>query len=238
MARLLLTERHYQPPLGSMELASDLQLRIRNKLIDFIVYEAELCKNDVLILTFNYLDRCIFSMTLSDDDELYALGGACLFLAYKMQTSNPVSASRLFMCTSKFDRQQLLDMERKVLISLEWKVVAVTAIDFMQQILYHLVFSSADLSRVHNQAETCAMISVTDLKFAKRSSSLIAAASVYAAIMQMGWLRETWPGFTNALDKICTIIKITPECVRACQEEIEEFIQTILQPSQSHASPM
>uniref|UniRef100_UPI00358F1C80 G1/S-specific cyclin-D2-like n=1 Tax=Myxine glutinosa TaxID=7769 RepID=UPI00358F1C80 len=226
LSQLLDNEHSSQPPLSSMECVPDLQVRIRSKVIDYMVHQVEFCENYVFTLAVNYLDRCIFSMTLSDDDdELYALGGACLFLANKLQATNPESAENLVMRTSDlFDKRQLLTMEKKVLISLEWKLSAITALDFVQQILHRLVIPSDDLSFVLNCAETCAMLSITDLKFAIRRPSLIAAGSVYATIMRMEWLKETWPGITTALDKISTIINITPECVRACQEEMDVFL--------------
>uniref|UniRef100_A0A8C4QIS5 Cyclin N-terminal domain-containing protein n=1 Tax=Eptatretus burgeri TaxID=7764 RepID=A0A8C4QIS5_EPTBU len=94
---------------------------------------------------------------------------------------------------------QLLRMERKALNSLKWNLMAIIASNFVQHLLLCLFIPSDDPPQVSKHVDIFVMTSIADRKVAIRHRSPIAGIS--------------------------KIINSSPDCARACQEEIDDFLK-------------
>ncbi|KAF3831786.1 hypothetical protein GH733_000598 [Mirounga leonina] len=102
------------------------------------VCKEQKCEEEVFPLAMNYLDRFVAGVP-TPKSNLQLLGAVCMFLAFKLKETIPLTAGKLCIYTdNSIKPQELLKWELVVLGKLKWNLAAVTPHDFIQHILRKL----------------------------------------------------------------------------------------------------
>ncbi|XP_076370122.1 G1/S-specific cyclin-D2-like [Tachypleus tridentatus] len=195
------------------------------------VCEDEQCQKDVFPLAVNCLDRflCVVEIRKS---QLQLVGAVCLFLASKVRQTRPILSEKLCAYTdNSVTLEELLNWELLVLSRLKWDVSSVVPNDFIQPIFQQLSLSKgSEVARSH--AETFIELCCIDFKLSMHPPSMIAAASVGAAVQGLLWVDKQWTSQKELLTRLRQISGIEVDCLRACLEQIEEMINSNLTSTQ------
>ncbi|XP_076862475.1 G1/S-specific cyclin-D2b [Brachyhypopomus gauderio] len=197
------------------------------------VCEEEKCDQGVFPLAVNYLDRYLAAVP-TKKSYLQLLGAVCLFLASKMKSCQPLSAKKLCLYTdNSITSQELLEWELVVLGKLKWNMAAVTPHDFIEHILCKLPLPEDRVLLIRKHAQTFIVLCATDHSFAMFPPSMVATGSVCAAAcgLQLDQVEGDVCRLTELLAKI-THIEV--DCLKSCQEKIEQLLATSLRESQQH----
>ncbi|KAI4882991.1 hypothetical protein NFI96_015801 [Prochilodus magdalenae] len=199
------------------------------------VCEEEKCDEDVFPLAVNYLDRFLAAVPIKKC-YLQLLGAVCLFLASKLKSCQPLSAKKLCIYTdNSITSQELLEWELLVLGKLKWNMAAVTPHDFIEHILCKLPLPEDRLPLIRKHAQTFIALCATDHSFAMFPPSMIATGSVGAAAcgLQLDQIKSDIWG--NSLTELLSkITHIEVDCLKSCQEKIEQLLASSLRESQQH----
>lgn len=226
LQNLLALEDRYQPnPAYFKCVQSDIKRYMRRMVAQWMleVCDEQRCEDEVFPLSMNYLDRFL-SVCDIPRTRLQLLGAACMFIASKLKETSPLSAEKLVIYTDQsISLQMLMDMESVVLSKLKWDLSAVTPHDFLEQVLSRLECIDREQTEViKKHAQTFVALCATDCKFMMYPPSMIAAGSVGAATHG---LNNTCPYFhIKLLQKLHQITGIDMDCLRACQEQIEQTL--------------
>ncbi len=116
-----------------MEKQKNINFYMRNVLIDWIVeifFSKEL-NDKTLYITIDLIDR-VLDKVLIEKDELQLLGIVCVYLATKFEEIYFVLKKDLLtLCMDMYDYEQLLDMENRVLVALDFDIGRTTAYDIL-----------------------------------------------------------------------------------------------------------
>merc|ERR1711936_430042 len=141
------------------------------------VCEDQHCQSEVFFLAVNYLDRFL-SLVNIKKTQFQLVASVCILLASKFSQVVPITTEQLVIYTdNSVTVVELKEWELFVLELLGWELYAATAHDFLD----HLGKCDTDTRR---QAETIAAMAVTEYKFVSTKQSVIAAASLAAAVQQ------------------------------------------------------
>uniref|UniRef100_A0A8C4Q1T9 Cyclin D2 n=1 Tax=Eptatretus burgeri TaxID=7764 RepID=A0A8C4Q1T9_EPTBU len=235
LLQLLALEERYLPRTSYFKcVQKDIKPYMRRILADWMleVCEDECCEVEVFTLAINYLDRFLATVP-SNRNWLQLLGATCMFLASKLRDSSPLTANKLCVYTDNSIKiKELLNMELVVLGRLKWDLAAVTPNDFLEHILFRLPLPSVELPRILKHAQTFVTLAATDFNFAMFPPSMIAAGSLAAAIQGLQLQQQTRPGITSLVENIAKITSCDPDCLRECQEQIEDLLKNSLHPYQ------
>ncbi|XP_043939297.1 G1/S-specific cyclin-D2-like [Protopterus annectens] len=241
LLNLLEVEERYLPSASYFQrVQKHLQPHMRKTLVNWMleVCEEHSSEAEVFPLAVNYLDRYL-SVISTDKTQLQLLGAACLLLASKFKETKPMSIEEL--CTySDYSicEQELKAMELLVLNKLKWDIAAVTPSEFLPHILEWLPLPEEKVHLVHRHTDTFIALCTTDYSFIAFPPSIIAAASLAAAVTGLQLKQCEGPfhnlGFTDCL---AHLVRCDSDFLKACQEQIEFLLKSIVRQSQRDQSP-
>ncbi|XP_075694921.1 G1/S-specific cyclin-D1-like [Rhinoderma darwinii] len=193
------------------------------------VCEDQRCGEEVFPLAVNSLDRFL-SVVPVEKRRLQLVGATCLLLASKLKESKPITIENLCMYSDfSFIDSEMRAMELLILNKLKWDIEAVTARDFLPHFLELLSLSADKVQKIRKHAETFIALCTTDCTFIALPASMVAAASVAAAVTglrpeNLGMACSSMAA-TNCLAKA---IRCDPNILRMCQEQIEMSLESNL----------
>ncbi|XP_078063756.1 G1/S-specific cyclin-D1-like [Mustelus asterias] len=218
----------------------EIQPHMRSRLAGWMleVCEEEHCEKEVFPLAMNYLDRFLSAVPL-EKSRLQLLGSACLFLASKLRETLPLSVETVCAYTAHSSRpEELRAMELLLLNKLQWDIAAPTALEFVERLIGAMGLARVKEQVVRKHTETFIALCTIDYKFVSYPPSVIGAASLAAAVTglhlgQPGLYLANW----ELTDCLARSIRCDPECLRACQQQVEIALQTRINQAQRDALP-
>ncbi|WAR07174.1 CCND2-like protein [Mya arenaria] len=224
LQNLLALEDRYQPNPNYFKcVQTDIKRYMRKMVAQWMleVCDEQRCEEEVFPLSMNYLDRFL-SVCDTSRTRLQLLGAACMFIASKLKETCPIAAEKLVIYTDhSISFSMLMDMESLLLSKLKWDLSAVTPHDFLEQILSRLSLDRHDMDVIKKHAQTFVALCATDCKFMMYPPSMIAAGSVGAAIHGLSNVQHL---DLKLLQKLHEITGIELDCLRGCQEQIEQTL--------------
>ncbi|XP_069461794.1 G1/S-specific cyclin-D1-like [Ambystoma mexicanum] len=241
LCELLAAEERYLPSPSYFQcVQQEVRPHMRRILANWMleVCEEQSCEEDVFPLAVNCLDRFLSILSV-EKRRLQLLGSTCLLLASKMKDTSPLTMEKLCLYSDySFTEPDLRAMELLVLNKLKWDIAAVTPRDFLPHFLEPLCIPDAKGQLVRKHTETFIALCASDCNFITFPPSIIAAASVAAAMtgLRLGDLG----GPTLHLlitEHLARAIRCDPDVLQACQEQLENALQSTIQQAQTDQVP-
>ncbi|XP_047363687.1 G1/S-specific cyclin-D2 [Vespa velutina] len=231
LQNLLKTEERYAPNSSYFECVQrDISPLMRKIVAEWMleVCEEQKCQEEVFPLSMNYVDRFL-SICPIRKSQLQLLGTTCLLLASKLREASPLTAEVLvFYTDNSVTLDDLWRWEQLVVSKLKWELSAVTPGDFLIHILSRLPVSPTwDHMMILRHAQTFIALSAREYKFSMYTPSMIAAASIAAALHGLDWTGKSGFGLRGLFDELTRITAIEQDYLRGCLEQIEEMVTQV-----------
>ena len=113
----------------------DITTNMRAILVDWLVEVSQEYKlhNETLYLSINYLDRFLCHQQVHRG-RLQLVGITCLFIASKYEEMTPQTVDEfVYITDNTYNRADVLEMERNILVKLMFELTAVTSITFLRR---------------------------------------------------------------------------------------------------------
>lgn len=164
------------------EVQDDVSGNMREILVDWLVEVAEEYRlvSDTLYLTVSYIDRFLSSQALSRNN-LQLLGVSCMLIASKYEEISPPQVESFCHITDNtYTKDQVLDMEKQVLKSLNYEMGAPTTINFLR-ILLKAAQENCESSDLQFELLSCYLAELSLLEYGcmRFLPSMIAASAVF-----------------------------------------------------------
>ncbi|XP_077313198.1 G1/S-specific cyclin-D1-like [Lithobates pipiens] len=242
LERLLTAQERYTPsPTYFQCVQREMHPYMRKMLTSWMleVCEDQRCGEQVFPLAVNCLDRFL-SLVPVEKRQLQLLGATCLLLASKLKECQVITTEILCMYSDySFTVTELRSMELLVLNKLKWDIEAVTPRDFLPYFLALLRLPAEKLQQVRKHSETFIALCTTDCTFIALPPSLVAAASLAAAV---NGLRPEKLGIAYSslaiTNYLAQAIHCDPNILRMCQEQIEASLESNLQQAERNQVPI
>ncbi|MEE6515277.1 hypothetical protein FKM82_023910 [Ascaphus truei] len=237
LLKLLAAEEKYVPCASYFQcVQKEVHPYMRKMLTSWMleVCEDQGCGEEVFPLAVNCLDRFL-SLIPVEKRRLQLLGSTCLLLASKLKETQPMTTETLCMYSDfSFTDKEQRSMELLVLNTLKWDIEAVTPREFLPHFLELLNIPAEKSYLIRKHTETFIALCTNDCTFIALPPSMVAAASVAAAVI--GLRLETYSSFaiTNYL---AHAIQCDPNVLRMCQEQIEISLESSLRQAQRNRVP-
>jgi len=172
-------ENEDRPSYNYMSKQVQITSEMRKVIIDWLVevhYHCELI-NDTLYLTINILDRYL-SKVIVPKGKFQLVAITSMFIACKFEENYPPTASDfIFVCENAYSEDELFDMERYILATIEFKLLIPTPLFFLRRFTKAANFDY----RGHSLCKYIMELSFLELDILKYIPSLIAASSLLLA---------------------------------------------------------
>ncbi|XP_058788896.1 G1/S-specific cyclin-D2 [Phymastichus coffea] len=231
LQNLLKSEERYAPSRSYFGIVQkDISPIMRKVVAEWMleVCEEQKCQEEVFPLSMNYLDRFL-SICPIRKSQLQLLGTACLLVASKLREPRPLTVDVLvFYTDNSITHEDLWSWEQLVVSKLKWDLSAVTPGDFLLFILTRLPVDTRvwDSRMIRRHAQTFIALSIREYKFAMYTPSMIAAASVAAALHGLDWTNKSGYTLPWLLAELTRITAIEQDYLINCLEQIEDMVQT------------
>lgn len=182
---------------GEVVGAGGLKASHRCMLVDWIVEVVDvfdICQRTAF-LAVRHMDRYL-SRTQVTRQEYQLLGATCLHIASKCEDVSYIGIEDLALCADKvYQPQQILDMEEKVLNSLEFQLAIPTAWDFLNLLLELAPSVKSQLDgRLRELAYYLAEISLQEPHTTFEPEALYSKTALACLILALHLLElDTWP---------------------------------------------
>ncbi|XP_068097227.1 G1/S-specific cyclin-D1-like [Hyperolius riggenbachi] len=232
LERLLTTQDRYLPsPTYFQCVQKEIHPYMRKMLTSWMleVCEDQRCGEEVFPLAVNCLDRFL-SLVPVEKRRLQLLGAACVLLASKLKETKVLTIENLCMYSDySFSNRELQSMELLVLNKLQWDIEAVTPRDFLPHFLALLDLPIERVQQVRKHTETFIALCTTDCTFIALPPSMVAAASLAAAVtgLRPENLGMTYTSLATT-NYLAQAIRCDPNILRMCQEQIEVSLESNL----------
>lgn len=218
---LISLERLTIPPcnyFGSVQ--QDIKPNMRKIVTTWMleVCDEQKCEEQTFPLAINFFDRFLCACPI-DRYHLQLLGCCALLLASKIRQCHPLTVDVLSAYTDHaVSPDQIRSWELLMISKLEWNITAVTAFDYVDQILERVKWGSDD-SRLREHAHTLIHVCSTETIFMQLEPSLLAAACIASASRGLNVSTKMAVGYDlvrltmHDLVKVDFIVKIIEEIV-------------------------
>jgi len=199
----------------------------RLRMVNWCYQIVGFCKfnRDIVAISTNYLDRFLSTtegIEAKKDRKIFQLTAmTCLYTAIKIhevEAIDPTFISNL--SKGNFTEKQVVDMEQKIIMSLQWRLNPPTPSSFIQKFLSIIpdkTMSKSEKSAVRKLATYQTELSVGDYNFLSYDASCIALASLANAIQATR--RGYFQHILQTISKIADI-DISSQAFMKCRESL------------------
>lgn len=182
------------------------------------VCDEQKCEEQTFPLAINFFDRFLCACPI-DRYHLQLLGCCALLLASKIRQCHPLTVDVLSAYTDHaVSPDQIRNWELLMISKLNWNITAVTAFDYVDQILQRVIWGKDD-SRLREHAHTLIHVCSTETIFMQLEPSLLAAACIASASRGLNVSTTMATGYdlcrltSHDVVKVDFIVKIIEEIV-------------------------
>lgn len=185
-------EANFLPSSAYMKKQTEITPWMRSVLVDWLV-EVHLkfkLMPETLFLTINMIDRFLAAVPVRRK-ELQLVGVTAMFLASKYEEIwAPEVRDFVYICDKAYSRKQILEMEKKMINKLGFKVSLPTSYHFL-----HRYIKAADVEdpRIHFLVTYLVELALVDYEMLQHSYSETAAAATMLGLKSLGLGSSEWP---------------------------------------------
>lgn len=186
------------------------------------VCEEQRCEPEVFPVSMNYLDRFLALCPEIKKSQLQLLGATCMFVASKLKETIPLTGEKLVIYTDySISLQDLMDFEMLVLQKLDWDMSAITAHDYLEQILCRVpCLTAKSVKTIKRHAQTFIALTTVDPIFSSYRPSVIAGSCIAAAAS--GLLGSRMMNELQFVHRVQITLRANMAYLQSCQQQIEQ----------------
>jgi len=205
-------------------------------LVNWCYQIVEFCKfsRDVVAISTNYLDRFLSTtegINVKKDRKIFQLASmTCLYTAIKIhevEAINPTFISNL--SKGNFTKEQVVDMEQRIITSLQWRLNPPTPLSFIKKFLSIVpdkTMSKSEKSSVMKLATYQTELSVREYHFFSYDASCIALASLANAMQAARRDGGYYQHILQTISKIADIDISSREFI-TCKENLHTIMNVV-----------